>query len=196
MRLGERRLVHRLKARDEGAFREMVKLHQEQVYNLVYRYLGNHEEAEDLSQDVFVTVFKSIDKFRGDSKLSTWIYRIAANQCKNRYKYLARRQFHAAKPLDELSERDAAGRDGGPVMSLQAQISEPDKMMEGKRLEQAIQREIAALEDEQKLLVILRDIQGLSYQEMATITELPEGTVKSRLHRARRNLKKRLKKYM
>ncbi len=196
MRLGERRLVHRLKARDEGAFREVVKLHQEQVYNLVYRYLGNHEEAEDLSQDVFVTVFKSIDKFRGDSKLSTWIYRIAANQCKNRYKYLARRQFHAAKPLDELSERDAAGRDGGPVMSLQAQISEPDKMMEGKRLEQAIQREIAALEDEQKLLVILRDIQGLSYQEMATITELPEGTVKSRLHRARRNLKKRLKKYM
>ena len=196
MRLGERRLVRRLKARDEAAFREMVQLHQEQVYNLVYRYLGNHEEAEDLSQDVFVTVFKSIDKFRGESKLSTWIYRIAANQCKNRYKYLARRQFHASKPLDELSERDAAGRDGGAVMSLQAHISEPDKMVEGKRLERAIQREIAGLDDEQKLLVILRDIQGLSYQEMAAITELPEGTVKSRLHRARRNLKKRLKKYM
>jgi len=174
----------------------MVRTYQDQVYNLVYRMLGNHEEAEDLSQDVFVTVFKSIDKFRGDSKLSTWLYRIAANQCKNRYKYLARRQFHAAKPLDELSERDAAGRDGGPVMPLQAQISEPDKIVEGKRLEEAIQREIAALEDEQRLLVILRDIQGLSYHEMATITELPEGTVKSRLHRARMNLKKRLKKYM
>ncbi len=196
MRLGERRLVRRLKARDENAFREMVRTYQDQVYNLVYRMLGNHEEAEDLSQDVFVTVFKSIDKFRGDSKLSTWLYRIAANQCKNRYKYLARRQFHAAKPLDELSERDAAGRDGGPVMPLQAQISEPDKIVEGKRLEEAIQREIAALEDEQRLLVILRDIQGLSYHEMATITELPEGTVKSRLHRARMNLKKRLKKYM
>ena len=196
MRLGERRLVRRLKARDEDAFREMVRTYQEQVYNLVFRMLGNHEEAEDLSQDVFVTVFKSIDRFRGDSKLSTWLYRIAANQCKNRYKYLARRQFHAAKPLDELSERDAAGRDGGPVMSLQAQISEPDKIVEGKRLEEAIQREIAALDDEQRLLVVLRDIQGLSYQEMAVITELPEGTVKSRLHRARRNLKKQLKKYM
>ena len=196
MRLGERRLIRRLKARDESAFREMVSAYQEQVYNLVFRMLGNHEEAEDLSQDVFVTVFKSIDKFRGDSKLSTWLYRIAANQCKNRYKYLARRQFHAAKPLDELSERDAAGRDGGPVMSLQAQISEPDKMVEAKRLEAAIQQEIAALEDEQRLLVILRDIQGLSYQEMSNITELPEGTVKSRLHRARMNLKKRLKKYM
>ena len=81
-------------------------------------------------------------------------------------------------------------------MSLQAQISEPDKMVEAKRLEAAIQQEIAALEDEQRLLVILRDIQGLSYQEMSNITELPEGTVKSRLHRARMNLKKRLKKYM
>ena len=196
MRLGERRLVRRLKARDEDAFREMVRTYQEQVYNLVFRMLGNHEEAEDLSQDVFVTVFKSIDRFRGDSKLSTWLYRIAANQCKNRYKYLARRQFHAAKPLDELSERGAAGRDGGPVMSLQAQISEPDKIVEGKRLERAIQQEIAGLEEEQRLLVVLRDIQGLSYQEMAGITELPEGTVKSRLHRARMNLKKRLKKYM
>ena len=196
MRLGERRLIRRLKARDESAFREMVRTYQDQVYNLVFRMLGNHEEAEDLSQDVFVTVFKSIDKFRGDSKLSTWLYRIAANQCKNRYKYLARRQFHAAKPLDELSERDAAGRDGGPVMSLQAQISEPDKIVEGKRLERAIQQEIAGLEEEQRLLVVLRDIQGLSYQEMAGITELPEGTVKSRLHRARMNLKKRLKKYM
>ena len=196
MRLGERRLIRRLKARDESAFREMVRLYQDQVYNLVFRMLGNHEEAEDLSQDVFVTVFKSVDKFRGDSKFSTWLYRIAANQCKNRYKYLARRQFHAAKPLDEISERDAAGRDGGPVMPLQAQISEPDKIVEGHRLEQAIQREIAGLDEEQRLLVILRDIQGLSYQEMATITELPEGTVKSRLHRARMNLKDRLKKYM
>jgi RNA polymerase sigma-70 factor (ECF subfamily) len=193
--LGERRLVRRLKERDEAAFRQMVRQYQDKVFNLVFRMLGNREEAEDLAQEVFVTVFKSIDSFRGESKFSTWLYRIAANQCKNRYKYLARRQVHAQRPLDEVTERAAAGRDGGPAMQLQAHISQPDKVLEGRQMEQAIQREIAALEEDQRLLVVLRDIQGLSYQEIGTITGLPEGTVKSRLHRARMALKDRLKKY-
>jgi len=173
----------------------MVRTYKDKVYNLVYRMLGNREEAEDLSQEVFVTVFKSIDRFRGDSKFSTWLYRVAANQCKNRYKYLARRQFHAGRPLDEVSERNLAGRDGGPALSLQAQISEPDKVLEGLQMERAIQREIAALDEDQRLLIVLRDIQGLSYLEIARISQLPEGTVKSRLHRARMALKDRLKKY-
>lgn len=192
----ERRLIRRLRDRDEAAFREMVQTYQGQVFNLVFRMLGNREEAEDLSQEVFVTVFKSIDGFRGDAKFSTWLYRIAANQCKNRFKYLARRHYHTNKPLDDLTERDAAGRQGGPVVPLQAQISEPDKIVEAKRLEQAIQREIAGLEEDQRLLIVLRDIQGLSYQEIATITQLPEGTVKSRLHRARVALKNKLKKHL
>ena len=173
-----------------------MRTYQQQVFNLIFRMLGNREEAEDLAQEVFVTVFKSIDGFRGDSKFSTWLYRITANHCKNRFKYLARRRFHASQPLDDISERDAAGRDGGPVMSLQAQISQPDKALEGKRLEEAIQRAIAALEDDHRLLIILRDIQGLSYQEIAGITQLAEGTVKSRLHRARLALKDQLKSHV
>jgi len=196
MVLRESRLVSRLKERDEGAFREMVHAYQQRVFNMVFRMLGNKQEAEDLAQEVFVTVFKSIDHFRGDSKLSTWIYRIAVNHCKNRYKYLARRMYRASKPLDEISERESAGRDGGPAMALQAQISEPDKVLMGLQLEEAIQREIAALDEEQRLLVVLRDVQGLSYQEIASITQLAEGTVKSRLHRARMSLKDRLQKYM
>ena len=196
MIMRESRLVHRLQQRDEDAFREMVQSYGQRVFNLVFRMLGNREEAEDLAQDVFVTVFKSIDSFRGDSKLSTWIYRIAVNHCKNRYKYLARRMVHASQPLDEVSERDAAGRDGGPTMSLQSHISEPDKLLMGLQLEEAIQREIAALDEDQRLLVVLRDVQGLAYQEIATITGLVEGTVKSRLHRARMSLKDRLQKYM
>jgi RNA polymerase sigma-70 factor (ECF subfamily) len=196
MIMGESRLVRRLQERDEAAFREMVRTYEQRVYNLVYRMLGNREEAEDLAQDVFVTVFKSIDSFRGDSKLSTWIYRIAVNHCKNRHKYLARRRYHANQPLDAASERDAAGRDGGPALPLQAHISEPDKLLMGLQLEEAIQREIAALEEDQRLLIILRDVQGLSYQEIATISQLPEGTVKSRLHRARMTLKDRLQKFM
>ncbi len=196
MIMRESRLVQRLQQRDESAFNEMVRTFQTRVFNLVYRMLGNREEAEDLAQEVFVTVFKSIDSFRGDSKLSTWIYRIAVNHCKNRFKYLSRRNYHANQPLDEVSERDAAGRDGGPAVSLQAQISEPDKLLMGLQLEEAIQREIACLDEEQRVLVILRDVQGLSYQEIATITQLAEGTVKSRLHRARMTLKDRLQKFM
>jgi len=196
MSLRERRLIRRLRDRDEAAFREMVSTYQQQVFNLVFRMLGSREEAEDLAQEVFVTVFKSIDGFRGDSKFSTWLYRITANHCKNRFKYLARRQFHSAEPLDDLSERNAAGRDGGPAMALQARISEPDEVLAGKRLEAAVQRAIADLEDEHRLLIILRDIQGLSYQEIAAIAQLAEGTVKSRLHRARLALKDRLKHHM
>lgn len=196
MTSSERRLVRRLIERDEAAFREMVQTYQQQVYNLVYRMLGNREEAEDLSQEVFVTVFKSIESFRGDSKFSTWLYRITANHCKNRFKYLARRRFHAAAQLDDLTERDAAGRDGGPAMALQARISEPDKLLEAKRLEGAIQRAIAALEEDHRLLIVLRDVQGLSYTEISSITSLAEGTVKSRLHRARMALKDKLQKHM
>ena len=196
MDLRESRLVRRLKRRDEDAFREMIRTYQTDVFNLVFRMLGNWEEAEDLAQEVFVTVFKSIEGFRGESKFSTWLYRIAVNHCKNRYKYLARRQYHATQPLDEVSERAMAGRDGGPAVPLQAQISQPDRVMEGLQLEQAIQREIANLDEEQRLLIVLRDVQGLSYQEIATISQLPEGTVKSRLHRARMTLKDRLKSYL
>jgi RNA polymerase sigma-70 factor (ECF subfamily) len=196
MSLRERRLIRRLKQRDEQAFREMMETYQQQVYNIVFRMLGNHEEAQDLAQEVFVTVFKAIDSFRGDSKLSTWLYRIAANHCKNRYKYLARRRFHAAEPLDEQADRASAGRQGGVALPLQEQISEPDKLLEGKRLEAALQQAMEALESEHRLLIVLRDIQGLSYQEITTITQLAEGTVKSRLHRARMALKDRLKEHM
>jgi len=192
----ESRLVRRLKQRDEAAFREMIRTHQTDVYNLIFRMLGNKEEAEDLAQEVFVTVFKAIESFRGDSKFSTWLYRIAVNHCKNRFKYLSRRQYHATQPLDDVSERAMTGRDGGPTVPLQAQISRPDRMMEGLQLEQAIQREIANLDEDQRMLIVLRDVQGLSYQEIASITQLPEGTVKSRLHRARMMLKDRLQKYL
>jgi RNA polymerase sigma-70 factor (ECF subfamily) len=191
MSVRERRLVRRLKQRDERAFREMVLTYQQQVYNIVFRMLNNQQEAEDLAQEVFVTVFKSIDSFRGDSKLSTWLYRIAVNHCRNRFKYLARRQHQAQRPLDDVKEHN---RDAG--MPLQGEINRPDQMLEGRRLEAAIQREIANLDEDHRMLIVLRDIQGLSYDEIGKITNLAAGTVKSRLHRARMALKDRLEKYL
>jgi RNA polymerase sigma factor (sigma-70 family) len=100
----EGELIRRLQQHDEKAFQKCVKLYQDKVYGLVFRMLGSHSEAEDVAQEVFVTVFKSIDSFRGDSKLSTWLFRIAANHCKNRIKYLKRR---AHKTTSELND-DAA----------------------------------------------------------------------------------------
>src|SRR5947199_1921981 len=99
--LRERVLVRRLQQRDERAFQEVVRLYQHKVFNLVFRMIGNREEAEDVAQEVFVTVFKAIDSFRGESKLSTWLYRIAANQCKNRIKYLGRRSYQTTGALGQ-----------------------------------------------------------------------------------------------
>src|SRR5438552_12596782 len=104
MTLREKLLIRRLQQRDERAFQEMVRLYQHKVFNLVFRMIGSREEAEDVAQEVFVTVFKAIDTFRGESKFSTWLYRIAANQCKNRIKYLGRRSYKSTGELDEAAE--------------------------------------------------------------------------------------------
>lgn len=188
----ETRLVRRLRDRDERAFREMVDEYGDRVFNLTYRMLGSREEAEDLAQEVFITVFKSIDTFRGDSKFSTWLYRITANHCKNRIKYLARRHERGKAELDERAEGGA----DGPSLAAPRPSPRPDLQMEGAEMERVLQEAIADLEEEQRILVILRDVEDLSYEEICAITELPEGTVKSRLHRARLALRKKLLKHM
>jgi RNA polymerase sigma-70 factor (ECF subfamily) len=188
----ETRLVRRLRDRDERAFREMVDEYGDRVFNLTYRMLGNREEAEDLAQEVFITVFKSIDTFRGDSKFSTWLYRITANHCKNRIKYLARRHDRGKAELDERTE----GGSDGPTLGAPRPSPRPDMQLEGAEMERVLQEAIAELEDEQRILVILRDVEDLSYEEICAITDLPEGTVKSRLHRARLALRKKLLKHM
>src|SRR5215813_8498203 len=127
--LRERLLLRRLRERDERAFREMVETYQDRVYNLLFRMIGRREEAEDLAQEVFVTVFKSIDQFRGESKLSTWLYRVAVNHCKNRVKYLSRRYDKATGALDENAEHAAAAQGGSPVGV--GQIERPDRALEG-----------------------------------------------------------------
>lgn len=175
-------LVERLKRRDEAAFNELVRLYQGKVFTLVHRMLGDRAEAEDLAQEVFVTVFKSIDGFRGDSKLSTWLYRVATNHCKNRIKYLGRRARGSKEELTELSERGALE---SATMTTSARIERPDQALEGRQLERIVQEALAGLDTEHRELVVLRDVENMSYEEIQKITGLPEGTVKSRLHRAR-----------
>jgi RNA polymerase sigma-70 factor (ECF subfamily) len=191
MSLRERLLIRKLRERDEKAFREIVEEYGDRVYNLTYRMLGNREEAEDVSQEVFITVFKSIESFRGDSKFSTWLYRIAINHCKNRIKYLARRHDRDQSEYDEEALREEAAGATAP-----APAPRPDKQLEGLELEQIMQRCIATLEEEHRLLIVLRDVEDLSYEEICAITNLPTGTVKSRLHRARMALKKMMLEHM
>jgi RNA polymerase sigma-70 factor (ECF subfamily) len=180
----ERRLVERLLRRDEAAFNELVRLHQAPVYRLLFRMLGDATEAEDVAQEVFVSVFKSIESFRGDSALATWLYRIAANHAKNRIKYLARRARVAEQPLDDASEARLAP-------GLAARPHAPDQWVESKEAGAHMEQAFASLEEEQRLLLTLRDLENMSYEEIRQVSGLPIGTVKSKLHRARMALHER-----
>ncbi len=192
MSLRERRLIRKLRERDEKAFREVVDNYRDRIYNLTYRMLGSQEEAEDLSQEIFITLFKSIDSFRGDAKLSTWLYRIAVNHCKNRIKYLARRQDRAQSSYDD----EVMGSRSPAATTTPAHIPPPDKQLEAVELERLMQACIAELDEEHRMVLVLRDVEELPYDEIATITNLPSGTVKSRIHRARVALRKKLLRRM
>jgi RNA polymerase sigma-70 factor, ECF subfamily len=182
-----------LKDRDPSAFEEIVRRFGDKVFNLVYRMLGNRHEAEDITQEVFITVFKTVDTFRGEAKFTTWLLRIAANQSKNRIKYLSRRPTDSAD-MDEAGG-PPPGVAGTPGPVAHGQIDGPDILMEAAELEALMQKAIASLDEEHRLLVILRDVEELSYQEIGEITGLPEGTIKSRLHRARMAIKEVLDKH-
>lgn len=183
----ETRFLERLRRRDEAAFDELFRLQGPRVLALVQRLIGDRAEAEDLTQEVFVSVFKSIGEFRGDSKLSTYIHRIAVNHCHNRRKYLGRR----ARPGKEAWD-DTAHAPSEAEVPLVATVARPDQQAEGNETERLVQRALLALADDHRELVVLRDIEGLAYDEIGIITGLPEGTVKSKLHRARAELVKEL----
>jgi RNA polymerase sigma-70 factor (ECF subfamily) len=187
----ERSLLRRLRDRDERAFRELVQAHRDRVYNITFRMLGNRAEAEDVAQEVFIAVFKTIDDFREESKFSTWLYRVAVNHCKNRIKYLARRHDRDREEIDETTHGTGVnGTIGAPVPSS------PAKALEAAQMEKVIQEAIANLEEDQRIVVVLRDVEDLSIEEICEITGLPDGTVKSRLHRARLVLRKRLQRHV
>jgi RNA polymerase sigma-70 factor (ECF subfamily) len=182
----EAQFVARLVARDESAFNELVIAYERRVFALVFRMIGRREEAEDLAQEVFVQVFKAIDQFRGESKLSTWIFRIAVNLCKNRAKYLSRRKSNEQDDVHEMAERMAGEAGKGVTV---AGVERPDEMLEGVQLERIVKRAIEGVDPDFRHVLVLRDVEDMSYDEIAKITGLPEGTVKSRIFRARAQLK-------
>lgn len=180
------KFVSRLVARDERAFNELVRVYGARVSALVFRMLKNRAEAEDLTQEVFVQVFKAIGSFRGDAKLSTWIYRIAINLCKNRTKYLRVRHAGEQDELEAVAERVPLGE---VRRANVAHIARPEEAVAGRQVESLVQAAIASLDPTFRECLILRDVEELSYDEIGEITGLPAGTVKSRIFRARAQLK-------
>jgi RNA polymerase sigma-70 factor (ECF subfamily) len=177
----------RLRRREERAFNELVLRFEGQVHRLVWRMLQNEAESEDMTQEVFVQVFRSLDAFRGDSKLSTWIYRIAVNLTKNRNKYLGRRHQKSHHDIDDVEPSVAHNRAQG---FTSGEVSRPDQAVQGQETERVVRECLAELDEDFREILVLRDVEGLSYDEVGSITELGEGTVKSRLHRARAELRR------
>lgn len=189
----EARFIERLRGRDERAFNDLVQQYEHRVFRLVFRMLGRRDESEDMVQEVFVQVFKAVESFRGDSKLSTWIYRIAINLCKNRTKYLSRRRSEAQDELEQMSDWRSLHEGRGVTVG---ETNRPDHVVQGYQLEHIVRISIAALEADFREVLVLRDIEDLPYEEIMEITGLPEGTVKSRIHRARAMLKQRIEAHM
>ena len=179
----DKRLVKALKARDEDAFSELVQVHQHKVFNIVLRVVGDRQEAEDVAQEVFITVFKHIGQFRGEAKFSTWLYRIATNHARNRIKYLSRRARKKHQDIQDTPEGDVADNPLGST------LPRPDRQAQAMQLEGIIKAGLLSLGADHREIVVLRDIENLTYQEISEITGLAEGTVKSRLFRARAALK-------
>ncbi len=174
-------LIDRLRAGDARAFEELVRAYQHRVFSVALRMLGNRAEAEDVAQEVFLRVHRAIGDFRGDAKLSTWLYAIASRLCLNRLASGEHRRMRAG----EATLMTLPSADAGAAEALER----------GER-DAALQQAIASLPEERRIVVVLRDVEGLSYDEIAHALDLEPGTVRSRLHRARLDLKDKLERFL
>ena len=173
--------LDRLRAGDARAFEELVASHQHRVFGVALRMLGGAAEAEEVAQEAFLRAHRSLGEFRGDAKLSTWLYTIVSRLCLNR---LASGDRRAVRHSEEVLLRVADEGSG------------PEVRAERGQLEGALHRAIAELPEERRVVIVLRDLEGLSYEEIALALGLELGTVRSRLHRARMDLKDKLERFL
>ena len=185
----EKQFIERLKAGDAASFEVLIAERSGEVYGLLYRLTENSEEARDLTQETFLRAFQSIGQFRGDSDLRTWIYRIAINQARNRWRWWRRRRRDATVSLDSENTH-------GNQPLIESLRSESDKSPEQETLaherEKALRKALRSLSLSYRETVILRDIEGFTYEEIAETLGINVGTVKSRLARGRQELRQRL----
>ena len=180
--INENQLIKKAKGGNVEAFEELVKQSQKKVFNIAYKMMDNYDDANELAQEAFIKAYQSIDKFKGDSLFSTWIYRITTNVCLDE---LRRRKNKKVISLNENIKYNDE--------EIQQQIKDespgPEQIFEEKESKKLINQCIESLPVDYKTVIILRDIQGFSYEEIAKILNCPEGTVKSRINRARKALR-------
>jgi RNA polymerase sigma-70 factor (ECF subfamily) len=181
-------LIKAFQGGDRAAFDKLVLRHKDKLFNLCYSFLGDYEEANDSSQEAFIKAYRGLKKFRFESSFSTWLYRIAVNTCTNKVKSLAYRQKKMTSSLD-----NPGGTDGNRAVEIRDDAPTPLMKLEEKERQDLIRNAIDRLPADHKAVIALRDMEGLSYEEIAEITGSNLGTVKSRLSRARIDLRCKLR---
>ena len=186
--LDDRRLVERLQAGDESAYRLLVAHYKQRLFKLAYGIVQEEEEALDIVQDVFIKAFENIGRFRGQAKLSTWMHRITVNQCLNWKRRWKRRFRWHHKPLER--------EDGSEYPELKSERYTPDQLHDEKQLARAFERALRALPEHARTVYVLRETEGLTYNEISQVLGIKRGTVSSRLFHARERLKNDLEQQL
>ena len=190
----DRALVDRARAGDIEAFEMLVRRYQGWVFSLAVRMLGERAEAEDMAQEIFLKAYRGLKRFKGASRFSTWLYTIASHHCLNHLEARRRRPL----PCSRVGDRSDHAEEDPPAVvdRLADPAPRADVLLERTDLARIIQAELATLTPEHRVVLVLRDIQGLSYDEISRMLDLELGTVRSRLHRARMEMKTRLSPHL
>lgn len=175
-------LINRFKGGDESAFEEIVRAHQDRIYNVCRQILGNPRDAEDASQDVFIKAYQKLDTLEPAPYLSSWLYRVAVNTC------IDYKRKSAARPI----VRPSAGHMEF-MPEAGSSLPSPEVFYEAKKTGEAIQRGLGHISRKLRAVIVLKEVEGLSYEEIAAALDISIGTVKSRLSRAREELRRHLR---
>ncbi|MFO7942461.1 MAG: sigma-70 family RNA polymerase sigma factor [Bacillota bacterium] len=179
--MDEERLVDLARSGDVSAFESLVEEYDGRIYNMAFRMLGNPEDARDVTQETFLKAYSSLSRFRGDSSFSTWVYRIAKNACLD---FLRRRSRGTVFSLDQPLDTE----EGELERQVPGDLPDPEEVALDSEVRRAVSEAIANLPPHHRSIIVLRDIEDLSYEEIAEVLEVELGTVKSRLYRARTSL--------
>ena len=188
MYIPEKDLIEKAQKMDVQAFEQLVEKYQKKVFNIAFSMLNNMDDASDISQEVFIKAFKSIKHYKQNSSFSTWLYRITVNTCLDELR--KRKNKSNVFSIDQVIHLES----GEVTRQLEDDRPTPDSMVENNELRALVRDSISQLSDELKEVIILRDINGLSYDDIADMLDCPLGTVKSRINRARNALKEILKR--
>ena len=178
---------------DAVVFEQIVERYHAKVFQLVYRYIGDYDEACDLTQDTFVRAYRAWDEFRGDSQIYTWLYRIAINLCHNRQKKLQRQRQFERVSLDSVPDDDFST---GLVREVADDRPIPSQLLESTELRARLQEALLELPENYRTVILLRDMQGLTYEQIAESTDSTLEAIKSRLFRARGAVRKLMEPYL